>query len=594
MVFKTPLVFLCFAAVAVLTFSNALRNPFLMDDHAYFFSDMRAQTPRMLANFFIPDMRKNLGMDKTSRSATYYRPLAYFVPNVCYMAFKTNTLYYHIFNLLLFTILCFTIYKFIFLFTGDVVIAFLVGLFFCTHPVNGLMVNYITAHIFAIQLIFMLLSAICFLKKNNVAGPLFFVGALLCHETAMALPFYLVILFLLKRREEGRRWVALMPYFVILFCFALFRLFFASLKTSIMDKYHFFSVTIFQYIASFLNLVGWYVGKLFYPKGIVLIWATPAVATDIIAYILLFGFILAGAYLTYKYYHRTDQHALGGLLWFLIGFIPVCFACLLNPKWGFMFEPHWMYFASIGFFLWLACVWKKVFHQYALAAALFLIVPWVVISHYYNVLWSSEKGYCQYWLKESHGLPGAVLYLADVYLREENYPNARKLYEEHGLDWGVLNNLGLLAMGQGRVDEARENFMQALKHDPHAGPVFANLASLELSAGHMEAAQKYAEQSIEYNNFLIQPRRLLVRIYITQGKIPKALALAKDTFAAFPRDDKNLYYLVLLEWGTHLTQKGHEHARRLLAQCQDPGILNDLVLLARQFGFMEFTQGVKI
>ena len=40
--------------------------------------------------------------------------------------------------------------------TGNYNLAFLTGLFYLIHPINGIVVNYISASVFALQVIFML------------------------------------------------------------------------------------------------------------------------------------------------------------------------------------------------------------------------------------------------------------------------------------------------------------------------------------------------------------------------------------------------------------------------------------------------------
>lgn len=585
--------------VTVCAYSNALKNPFLMDDHAYFFSDMTAKNPAMLGNFFFPDMRKTLGMDKTSRQATYYRPLAYFLPNLFNMLFHGEVFYLHAVNLISFALLCFMIYLLILRLGGAFLTAFGTALFFGAHPVNGLMVNYITAIVFSVQLMLLILSVMLFYYRLEGGRPyldylslMFFLVSLLCHETSMFLPFYLGLV-LWYRGEGFRKWKTLIPYLVCMLVYALLRMYFSSLKTSIIDKYTLFNVSFLEYIFSFARLAGWYVSKLFYPVGIVLIRAAPAFKGIAWSWLLLGIGLLWGLYRVVFYYSKVERLASLGILFFLFGFLPAGLACLLNPDWGFMFEPHWMFFPSIGFFLWLASLIVRIGKKYAYALMVILIVPWIVISRQYNELWSDEKKYCRYWLEESPQLPGAILYLADAYARDGDFAIARKYYLMHKPDSGVLNNIGLLDLKEGKVNEAREVFLRALGYNPNSSPVNANLASLELKEGNLSKAREYASKAMELNRYLPQPRFMLMRIEMMQNKYWDALQLSRRTFKDFPDNDQALFYLVVIELSVQQKNEAREHAQLLLKRSRNPELLSQLRGLSLEVGFSEIARGVE-
>jgi Tfp pilus assembly protein PilF len=580
--------------VGLLTFSNGLHNGFLLDDRTFFFSDMKMPSPGSMANYFIPDMRKHLGMDKVEAGATYYRPLAHIAPVLCYWIFRDDTFKHHLLNLALFLVLCFLIYRFILLITGDMMAAVLTAVLFCAHPVNGLMVDYITAQIFSIQLIMMLLCAVYFWKNTDgvwshhgLLSVVFFTVSLLCHETAMAMPFYLVLLLMLKRRKTPTDWRTLVPFFVVLAVYALFRVFFASLKVSVLDKYHAFGMDGFGYAASFMQIVGWYLSKLVFPDGIVLTWVTPPVTSGVAWHMVLLMLTAGGLYRVLKHYYSTNKYAFGAIIWFLVGFLPVAFACLFQPKVGLTFEPHWMFFASLGFFVWLSLLIKKAAGRYALAAAVLLVVPLIVASRSYNVLWSDEKEYCLNWMRQAPHFRIGYFLLGDIYAREGNFSMARQMYRRYGDDWGVLNNLGLIDLRQGRYEDARQNFLSALQKNPNASMVHNNLGMIELDQGHLKVAEDYFLKAIELNQYLLQPRHLLTRVYIMEGRFDQAIALCRQTVASAPDDEKNLFYLVLLYTQAHRPWDAHECAQRLLKLTSDRDMLKNLAAASRQFGYAD-------
>ena len=63
---------------------------------------------------------------------------------------------YHLLNLFLFALMSLLIYLVIGKVAANYHLAFLTGLFYLVHPINGILVNYISASIYAFQMIFML------------------------------------------------------------------------------------------------------------------------------------------------------------------------------------------------------------------------------------------------------------------------------------------------------------------------------------------------------------------------------------------------------------------------------------------------------
>ena len=130
---------------------------------------------------------------------TYYRPLAHIVPAICYSLFGEHFWQYHLFNLILFVLASFLIYLCVYRISKDDMLAFLVSALYIIHPINGIVVNYITASVFALQVIFISASILSVLgsidRQDNrflyYASLLLMVLALLCHETSIMTPFYL-------------------------------------------------------------------------------------------------------------------------------------------------------------------------------------------------------------------------------------------------------------------------------------------------------------------------------------------------------------------------------------------------------------------
>src|SRR5262249_33807805 len=144
-------------------------------------------------------------------------------------------------------------------------------------------VNYKTANVFALQIIFMLLTALFLLKteEGNVvrgyAGSLFFLMmSVFCHETAMFMPLYLIVILVFGREYTWKMaLVRCLPHIAVLGSYALWRMGSSSLKSTILDHWALFNINIAQYAATWTQLIVWYLKQMVYPVGTVLIWVTP-------------------------------------------------------------------------------------------------------------------------------------------------------------------------------------------------------------------------------------------------------------------------------------------------------------------------------
>ena len=186
------IVFCVFFLIGWVAYSNSLRSGFMLDDHAFF--DEKMQNIKFLPYQFLPDKDKALNI-KGGKTDSYYRPIAHVIPMLSYLVFKDNTFGHHWVNLILFLFAVYCIYFLIYSLSQDFILSFIAALLYLIHPINGVFVNYITANVYAAQVILMSLSLICLLqsfkaRRENLFYVLslsFFTISLLCHETSMAI-----------------------------------------------------------------------------------------------------------------------------------------------------------------------------------------------------------------------------------------------------------------------------------------------------------------------------------------------------------------------------------------------------------------------
>jgi len=584
---------LCFV-----TYSNSLHNDFMIDDYGLILENPQIRSINFFLNNFIP-------VDHPKAKIVYYRPIPHALIMLNYLLFGANPFGYHLLNLFAFYLCCLCVYGFLNILLRDGRVSLLASLFFCSHPINGMLVNYKTATGYSVLICSVMLSLTFYLlveQKNNksylVISYLWFFIALLCHEIAMAFPLYLAAgLFFIKKYRLKQIIKGCFPYGVILFIYFIFRLKVASLKSNIINKIPIFEMSLTNYLATFSKLVFWYISKLVTLNDIVLIWATPLVRHPLLGWNLIFICIVLGCLYLIFVVWKKDIRAFA-VFWILIGFIPVTMACLFHTDLGLMIEPHWLFFASIGFFIFLAYLivrgGEKFNKNLIPILSMILLVAYVLASRQHNYLWANEKRYCQFWLRIVPGYKSVMFHLANCYMRDGEYEKARKLSEQALAgqfdDWQIYTNLGLMDYQEEKFTLAIEKFRTALKFNPDSAVTYNDLGNALLKINDRKMAQQSFLKAIGLNPFLLEPRLNLASIYQQQGEYEKAIALLKRNLAIDPNNEPSLFLLAEMDLSAGNKPSALELAKQLLVKGKDPEALVGLgsLFAANRYSKMAF------
>jgi|GEM_PF-908466 len=576
---RSIFVALTLLVLCLLTYSNSLNNDFMLDDHDLLFADTKIHNLKFLPYYFFSDKWLNQYFSMP-HSLIYYRPLAHVIPMICYHFFKEKPFGYHLVNLILFFTSCLVIFRLLNLLQNDGRVSLLATMLFCVHPLNGMQVNYITANVLVIQVISMTASIIYFLlaldqKKGSryyLVSLVTFIISLLCHETALVLPIYLVLAASIVRPKSLKMiFLKCTPHFFIVVFYLLLRLEHASLKTNIFDNIPLFEMTFLQYFASFAKLIFWYIEKLLFLKGIVLIWVTQTVRENLLLWNLALLFLLGICFYLISFRWRWAIKSLF-LVWFMIGFLPVSVSCLVRPSIGFMIEPHWLFFPSIGFFALMALLLMELSKHLSRPVFLVLVVTilaaGIMTSRQNNKIWGDEEEYCQYWLKLVPNFKSVWFYLASAYMDKGQYTEAKKIYQQaianDLFDYQIFLNLGLMAFKEGDLKLAKENYVKALRVFPKSGIIYNNLGLVFLKENQRKEAEEAFQQAIHLERYLLEPRLNLAHIYLTDGRMTEAIKLGEENVLIDPDDEDSLYVLIGLYFRTNEQSKALKLGRKLL------------------------------
>lgn len=604
--------------VCFLAYNNSLHNPFMMDDHQAF-SDVKLKNIKFLPNSFIYTSQ-NIGHGEAFvESGEYYRPMAYVISLLSYQAFGDGPFGYHVLNLFLYTLMCFTIYIFIELFFKDKILAFVTGILFALHPINVFFVDYCTSGIHSIRFIFMFLSVIFFLKTLDgahrnifyVISLLCFAVALMCHETSIVLPFYILFTSIFVTKNNVKKAVfKAWPHFLMLLFYLFFRFPHTIVPVNLSNSFNQVGLSGFiSLIGTFSKLIYLYFSKLLFPDFIVFGWNI--LPTNKFIFIWSAGLLLLCAAWTMLLRANAKGLPFFCATWMMLGFLPVTAASMSLPKLGLIIEPQWLSFSSIGFFLFIAWGVLRLYARASkwLAFLLFfiLIIGWGMITRYNNWIWGDEIRYFDFWKENIEGFKstGNDFAMGNIYLNKNDYNLARYYYRkvaQSGLpeySAAVYSNLGLIDMRQGHLDQAKEEFLLSIQGNPNNFFALNNLAAIYIDRLDYKPAKWFLLRSLELNKYSIEARLNLANIFEKELNDKDAIINYKENLNVVPFEEHSLLGLIRIYVRMNVEKDVRTYSQQLIAHTKNPVILTGLGSILAESGRLSmaseaFSQAMRI
>jgi len=605
-------VFFLFFVLGLLVYSNSLNNKFLMDDSVFLSNPVLSQA-KYISSQWDPYREQALGVLDSQANLWYYRPLTHILYDLCYPAFKKALWKYHLFNIFIFAFASSLIFLLIARLTGNGPLAFLTGLFYLIHPINGVVVDYISANVFPSEVI-CILATILFLweslERNNdrmfYALSLFFsVLSMFWHESGLMTPFYISAVVLLFRKGPFKeKAFYLFPYFLMVMAFMAFRFFF-SVHAAIFIRHTHHHMTIWEYPANLFQVFRWYIVQLFWPQGVVLEWAAPISHQNILLNNL--GLVSLSVLLILLFLKGTGEKACRlAAVWVLIGFAPVCLAAFRLPNAGVVIEPHWLIFSSIGFFVLAAYFCLSLINRMRMAGALLvflLVFEWAGISYANNKLWADQITYNRFWSQEVPGLYTPYIYLGQSYMDQGDLKDSRKYFlmalERCPSNIFIYASLATIDDIEGNLKEAELNYKKVLGAAPYSSSVYHDLGIIYVERRQWDKAIGSFNQALAYNPMMLESRSALATVFFIQGDYKKAIGLCLINLNIVNDDPATLDLLVHIYLHKKDFINARQYALRLMHSETDPGMLTDLGSLMAQANVFDlaldcFTKAIQI
>jgi Flp pilus assembly protein TadD len=553
---KPVLILAFFLILSFINFGSNLHSEFMIDDFDLIV-DQSSVKSALLTDFyqhFIPDYKAHEKIEDAP-SAVYYRPVAHLIPFVQSVFFGLDPFGYHFTNIVLFSLACLCFYFLLFVVSADRRLAFLAATLFCLHPINGLMVNYITASVYAAQLIFLSLSVILALRLPQLiflpVALMMFVLALLCHETSLMLPAYLFVIAWHRDRKLSAGFKKAVPFIFIAMLYLGMRFYFANIQHSVLTKASQYpDLNALNYFATFFKLIAWYIAKYITMQGMVIIWSTPLVKEDLVFWLMGGVAAITLTILTFGRWKNSSKEVY--IWWFVLGLAPVTLGSLFIPATGMMIEPHWLFFASLGLFALAAGVFLKIAERITpkiqVLSFVGLCAILLVASWNNNAFWKDELTFTRHWVNQVPTNKNAAFFYATALFKHGHLTEAKQWFLQSLMnkrnDWQNYNNLAAISLQENNEAQALDYFQKALLVFPQSATVYNNLGTYYLKKRDFVKAEEYLRQAQVLNPY--QPEALLNLGVVYEGQQRWELAWKSylQAYALRPKDERVLGVLL--------------------------------------------------
>lgn len=486
------------AALCLLGYAVSLGGSFMLDDFVVLFNEAGVSNKTFIQLF-------------GDYQHIFSRPFGHLLLWLSYPIFKTNSLGYHTLNLFLFMVMCCLFYKIVQQLFKNKELAFLTAALYAMHPMNSMLVNYVTVTVITTFVLTLQLSFLCLLKyldsgqkKFLVSSLTFFLMSLFSHEMSMVYPVYVFCLLYFLREFNWRKAVVLtLTYAGISAGYFVFRMIFFDLQgqaSSVLAMLRIFNV----YISSIMSLLYWYIAKLVFPKDIVFLWS--AVIEENYNPFEIYRFVLLVLVIFYLIFFRWKKGCKAfALSFFVAGLLPIFVASYAHfPFAEPIIEPHWFYFSSLGFFILLAVgiLWLKqkmsgIAWKFCVGL---LFVFYFVLLQNNNMQWRTQESYCRFWISQSTANMTPYYGMGQVMLARglgekavEYFEKGLRTSQQHAAY--ILADMGYGYFLKGDDWQALAQYERAIEQEPHYSVTYYYLALLKWRQGDYVGAENFLLQA---------------------------------------------------------------------------------------------------
>lgn len=516
-----------FLLLVVVIYGQTLWGDYVFDDRGIVNLYQALENPFALKQIFL--------LPYAAIEAGLYRPVALLTYSLNFLFTGTSPFGFHLVNIILYWLLCFSIFQFLEKLFKSRTFALATSFLFLTLPIHTEVVANIIgrAEIMALLFSVLLLKELLNEKINHYKVGLFLFLALGSKETAIAvLPIALLVIFVhekynladfaLTAKNILSKYLypilASLSATVFYFCLRLIVLgpeHFVGIETTIVENQLMFTDGFSRFYTA-LQVLAMYIGKSIVPINLCSDYSYSQIATTYSIWqmesLLGLAVLIFLVFSIFYFIRRRPEISLGSAI-FLFSFLPV--SNLFFPI-GTIAGERLMFFPSLGLCVLLAYFALKLYSLLKLRwpnnsnlAKIFYILFISILALYSLVsiararVWLSEK---RLFTNASICAPKSVLStsnLGTIYYIDGNLKEAERvllqsidIYPKYSKG---LNNLGLVYWKMGEIQKAKQYYLAAMATDfPYPG-AYENMALLYLSEGDLANGRKWLMQFLSGN-----------------------------------------------------------------------------------------------
>ncbi len=520
-------------------YGSSLKGGFIWDDKLLIVENNAVAAPNHIGQVFISDL-----YDKSQ--ANYYRPILEFSFIFNHYFSQLNPFGYHFVNLMLHFFVSLLLYLLLLELTKNVFVSLFSSTIFCIHPIHSQVVSYISGRADSLAGIFLLFALIFFLRSDGVlryiVSIIFFIFALFTKETAISLPFILLIFGSMFFKEKLRDLKRIVPFFAILLLYVVARLTilnFSKGNPFLLKKgFALSELGLIERLGAFFKSFLIYTGSFFVPVKLHMerLLSYEIIYPEYWAGIVIFVGLLILLKIKWRQYSTNEKTVLKFLcIWFFVWLLPQ--SAFVFPK---IMAEHFLYLSSVSLCYLIAFTAGKINSVMIKRAILIFVILYLLgFDWQNNKIWRNELVFFENTVELSPHSIRARDSLAAIYLEAGRYKDAQTQYsiilklsdemldpkQKTKVESSVFYNLGLIFEKTSRLNDSLWAYKMSLLFDPKFVKAYNNMGLIFQKAGDFPKAKACFGKAIEIDPEFYQAYNNLAVLYAGEGKFFEAASL---------------------------------------------------------------------
>ncbi len=546
-------------AVAILTYAATLRFGFVYDDHQQIIENPLIRSWRTLPLLFKTDVWR---FWHPAMVGNYWRPLFMCWLLLNYKLFALHAAGWHLTSILVHATASYLCYRTVKVLSAHSTIALAASLIFAVHPAHLETVAWISGVTDSLMTVFFLAAVLCFLRGYRrevrpvpwlVTSSLLFGCALLCKETAAALPAVaLAYVLLLGDETPDRARKALLSGALY---FAVFVIYFIARRSALAGVGHSeFQIGIATLFLTWPSLLWFYISHLFWPVGLSVLYDRVPILHPDWRHFWLPLLALLGTIIGFLYAIGRNQRRLAAFatLLFAISLAPAFLLPALFP--ADYAHDRYLYLPCLGFAMLCGIVIERMFSTKQMAKWVTLVLVIVALSVATSaqmVYWANDLLLFDRATKVAPGNLTAFNNLANALIQRGRTDDAvsifRQILQANPNDWHALFNLGLYHFQTGNYTDAEGLLRRACDVKASDADTFALLADVLNRESKYAAAETAIRRALTLRPNKPGYRRVLAEALDGQGLRAQALEQLRVEVQEHPEEQQAVTLLRLLQ-----------------------------------------------